>query len=56
MAFNLISTLDGTGPLAAFVKAAQRHLKSVRIVPVMGANEAYDPHASRNIVVVGQAP
>ncbi len=56
MAFNLISSLDGTGPLAAFVKAAGRHLNAVRIVPVMGTNEAYDPHASRNIVVVGQAP
>ncbi len=56
MAFNLISSLDGTGPLGAFVKAAERHLNAVRIVPVMGTNEAYEPHAARNIVVVGQAP
>jgi hypothetical protein len=56
MAFNLISSLDGAGPLSAFVKAAERHLKAVRIVPVMGTNEAYEPHAARNIVIVGQAP
>ncbi len=55
MAFNLIGSLDGAGPLAAVVRAAERHLNAVRIVPVMGTNEAYEPHACRNIIVVGQA-
>lgn len=53
VAFNLIGTLDGRGPLSAVMRAARAELSSVRVVPVMVPEEEYAPHALRNIVVVG---
>lgn len=56
MGINLIGALDGSGPLPSVVRSARAELHDVRVVPVMVADEAYSPHAPRNIVVVATKP
>lgn len=51
-ACNLIGTLAGEGLVSTFAHRAAQRFDAVRIVPVMETDEAFSPHARRNVVVV----
>lgn len=54
MAFNVIGSLDGRGPLRRVMRAAGAELDALRLVPVMALDERCSPHALRNVVVIGR--
>jgi hypothetical protein len=52
MAFNVIGSLAGRGPLRSVVSSARAVFDEVRLVPVVELDEAYAPDAPRNVVVI----
>jgi spermidine synthase len=55
-AFNVIGTLAGDGVARVVERAAAGAFEDVRVVPVLGREEAYAPETLRNIVVVASRP
>lgn len=52
VAFNIIGTLRGPGPVATLVNAARTIFEDVRMIPVIASDETYAEDALRNVVVV----
>jgi SAM-dependent methyltransferase len=54
LAVNVIGTLAGDGPVRRVIEATRNTFEQVRIVPVMECDEAFSPHALRNVVVLAR--
>jgi spermidine synthase len=52
IAWNLIGSLAGVGPIANFLSLASKVFDTVRVVPVIDVREDYAAETLRNIVVV----
>lgn len=52
LAFNVIGSLRGGGPVQDVARAARAELEDVRLVPVLDPDEAYDPGSVRNVVLL----
>jgi spermidine synthase len=55
VAWNVIGTLGGDGPVQELAAAARRVFETVRLVPVVDVDERYEAEALRNVVVVAVA-
>jgi spermidine synthase len=53
MAVNVIGALDGE-PLRRIVESVRSAFEDVRVLPVVGASEAYSPSDLRNVVIVAR--
>jgi spermidine synthase len=56
VAINVIGTLRGKGPVRDLVRLARGVFEEVRLVPVIGYEETYEPDTIRNLVVIGARP
>ena len=55
VAWNVIGTLGGDGPVRELARVARCMFDTVRVVPVVALDESYSPDALRNVVVVAVA-
>jgi spermidine synthase len=54
MALNVVGKLVGAGPVRAVVAATAAEFDSIRLVPVVTADEEFSATATRNVVVVAR--
>jgi spermidine synthase len=55
-AFNVIGSLELRSKTRTVIDAASSVFDDLRVVPVMTADERFDPAAARNVVLVGRKP